>query len=98
MEEDSVTEEATAEETIPFNLSTGQWVIAAYDGDNFPGEITSFDGLADIEVNVMHRSGKHWKWPDPVDKILYRSSDIVRTISPPKVVGNRGQFTFSELI
>ncbi len=30
-----------------FNLSTGQWVVVAYDGDNFPGEITSFDGLAD---------------------------------------------------
>ena len=62
----------------------------------FPGEIVSCD--VDIEVSVMHRSGKHWKWPNPVDKIFYRREDILQTITPPKVVRNRGQFTFDEVI
>ena len=96
-EEDSaVEEEPITEEAIPLNLSTGQWVIVTYDGENFPGEILSYD--VDIEVSVMHRSGKHWKWPNPVDKIFYRREDILQTITPPKVVGNRGQFTFDEVI
>ena len=38
-----------------------------YDGKNYPGEITSCDD--DMEVNVMHRSGEYWKWPNNENKI-----------------------------
>ena len=41
-------------------LSTGQWVMVDYEGECFPGEVTQCDS-DDIDVNVMHNSGKYWK-------------------------------------
>ena len=38
------------------DLSPGQWVIVAYDGEHYPGEITQIN-LPNIEVSVMHKSG-----------------------------------------
>ena len=46
----------------------------------------------------MHKSGRYWKWLETVDKIFYEPNNIVRTIAPPKVVGNRGQFIFIDSI
>ena len=57
-------------------------------------KITEFARDDEIKVNVMHRSGKNWKWPQPVDHIYYFCKDIVKKINPPTVVGARGQFAF----
>ena len=40
-EEENPAEEATTEEIT--HCSTGQWVVVTYDGETFPGEITSCD-------------------------------------------------------
>ena len=61
------------------DLSPGQWVIVAYDGEHHPGEITQIS-LPNIEVSVMHKSGQYWKWPNHVDKLFYIREDIIRTI------------------
>ena len=67
------------------------------EGGSYPGEITSCVH-DDVQVNVMHKSGKYWKWPNPDDKILYRPENIIRRITPPKVVGSCGQFVFMDHI
>ena len=51
-----------------------------------------------MQVNVMHKSGKYWKWPNPDDKICYRPENIIRRITPPKVVGSCGQYVFMDHI
>ena len=90
---------STSKHDIPveaLNLSIGQWVLVSYEGNEFPGEVTSMDD-SDIEVNVMHRSANAWKWPRPEDKIFYSRDKVVRVINPPTVAGNRGQFMFNDI-
>ena len=78
------------------DLSIGKWVIVNYDGEEFPGEITS--NAHDFEINVMHKSGnKYWKWPGVVDRIFYEKNNVVRNINPPRAAGHRGQFVFDKL-
>ena len=98
-EEDSESEEeeegSQTSVTTPEILSVGNWVIVNYDGEAFPGEITSYEN--DIEVSVMHKSGKKfWKWPTPIDKICYERKDVIKKFSPPKVAGHRGQWVFED--
>ena len=88
-EEDSDSEEEEGSETIPEDFSIGNWVVVNYNGEEFPGEITSCG--SEIEVSVMHKSGnKFWKWPKTIDKIFYERKNVVRKINPPKVAGHRG--------
>ena len=95
-EDDDTEEDTGMEGSRPdgLQLSVGDWVQVSYDGSMFPGEITKFASDDEIKVNVMHRSGKNWKWPQPVDHIYYFCKDIVKKINPPTVVGARGQFAF----
>ena len=79
------------------SFAVGDWVLVLYDSEQFPGEITNITNpKTDIGVNVMHRCGTSntWKWPKFSYKIYYERKNIVRTINPPKVAGNRGQFSF----
>ena len=55
-------------------------MIVNYDGEAFPGEITSNEN--DMEVSVMHKSG--WKWPTPIDKICYERKDVIKKLVLPK--------------
>ena len=52
-EHDIPVEDNAQHETL--NFSIGQWVLVNYEGDEFPGEVTSMED-SDVEVNVMHRS------------------------------------------
>ena len=78
------------------HLQIGDWVIVKYDTGYFPGEVTALKNN-ELMVNVMHPSGKNWKWQDTPDHILYFNSDELRIIDPPVVVGHRGQFAFTSL-
>ncbi len=94
-ESETKEEESQAIVTTTEVLSVGNWVIVNYDGEEFPGEITSCEN--DIEVSVMHRSSnKFWKWPKPIDKICYERKDVIKIINPPKVAGHRGQYVFED--
>ena len=50
-----------------------------------------------IQVNVMNKSGKFWRWPQKEDKIFYTSNNIVKGIEPTQVAGSRGQFEFHQI-
>ena len=87
-------EESSCEaENGSVHLEVGHWVVVDYNGDHFNGEITGITG-DDYRVNVMHRSGNYWKWSNKADDIFYISQEIVKVISPPVVVGSRGQYSF----
>ena len=75
------------------HLEVGYWVAADYNRDHFNGEITGITG-DDYKVNVMHRSGNYWKWPNKADEIFYKFQKIVKVISPPVVAGSREQYSF----
>lgn len=78
-------------------ISMNDWVLVQYENEQFPGEVTKVVG-ADIEVNVMHKSGNsYWKWPKREDKIFYAIDNIVKKIEQPEVAGTRGQFFFKDL-
>jgi hypothetical protein len=46
----------------------------------------------------LHKSGSHYKWPRTKDNIFYQYENVVQKLSAPVVAGNRGQFTFKELM
>ena len=88
LEEDEIFDEGVE------SFAIGDWVLVLYVSEQFPGEITN--PKTDLEVNVMHPCGTSntWKWPKLSNKIYYERKNIVCTINPPKVAGNRGQFPF----
>ena len=79
------------------SIDLGQWVVVTYDGSRYPGEVISMED-SQYEINVMHPSGNHWKWPTAEDKIFYLLQNIAQLINPPKAAGNHGQFRFDEQI
>ena len=97
--EDKVEDEDKEEVT---DIQVGQWVVVLYDEVEYPGEVKSIDSNAGVQVNVMHKSGSCWKWPQTRDMIYYKKSDILHCkfwqiiISTPIAAGHRGQFVFSD--
>ena len=87
--------ERTASNAI--DVEVGQWAVVAYDGKQYPGEVTAVSDIEGVEVSVMHKSGSCWKWPQPKDMIYYHKKDIKRLISPPIATGYCGQFIFSDI-
>lgn len=79
-------------------MEVGQWDVVAYDGEQYPGEVTAVCDIEGVEVSVLHKSGSCWKWPQPKDMIYYHKKDIVRPISPPIAVAHSGQFIFRDLL
>lgn len=80
-------------------LIVGVFVIVTYEGEFFPGVITSIIDYGVIyNVEVMVMSGpKHWKWPDRPDKLNYPIGDVVEIISPPILKNNRGECIVEEI-
>lgn len=76
----------------------GEWVVVTYEGKQYPGTIVQVHAHDKIEVSVMIQAGvsNNFKWPERPDSICYRRQDIVKKLSPPDVVNNRGVFKFSE--
>ena len=80
---------STSEQNLPvdnnteqqeaMNLMVRHWVIVNYEGEEFPGEVTSIED-SDVEVSVMHRNANVWKWPRPEDKILYSRDKVVHQL------------------
>lgn len=76
------------------NLELRDWVVVSYESTHYPGCITQII-REEIEVSVMHRAEGHFKWPKVEDKIFYSKQNILKKISPPIPIGNRGQFIFT---
>ena len=69
-EDQAKSQDDVAVEVPVTDLSVGKWVVVNYDGEKYPGEVTSCS--EEIEVSVMHKSGrKFWKWPGSIDKLFY---------------------------
>ena len=76
----------------------GQWVLVKFNCDSFPGEITEIVSEKQIKVTVMVPTGPpgYYKWPIPPDCIVYnKGTEVIKAISPPTVVNNRGLFKFN---
>ena len=53
-----------------------------------------------LQVNVMQKLGGYYKWPLAEDNIFYTHcsyENVIQKLSPPMVVGNRGQFSFHDI-
>ena len=57
------------------HLEVSHWVVVDYNRDHFTGEISSITGDG-YKVNVMHRSGNCWKWPNIADENFENSRKI----------------------
>lgn len=90
-EQEDEDKEEEREEEEEVDVQAGQWVVVQYDGVEYPGEVRSIDTNG-VQVNVMHKSGRCWKWPQSRDMIYYEKSDIRSIISAPVAVGHHGQF------
>ncbi|XP_072025419.1 uncharacterized protein [Amphiura filiformis] len=72
----------------------GDWVLAEYKGMYYPGIVKQIVG-DETEIDCLEKAGKFWKWPDPADLLWYESHKVVRTLSAPFPISNRGQFKFA---
>jgi hypothetical protein len=85
------------------NLSwkPGDWLQVNYGGVLYPGSVAQIIGNK-TEVDCLQKSGKYWKWPEgwpqeeKRDKIWYDAENIVKTLSLPEPVSNRGQLCFKD--
>ena len=81
-------------EGIHASLKERDWCVVAYDGTEFPGEITQIIG-DELEVSVMHHRGKFFKWPETADKVMYDVVDVVRQLEgAPKVIMQGSQLAW----
>lgn len=72
-------------------------VFVQYDGQEFPGEVTTTVRL-DFQVIVMYKSGNAFLgWPSREDKIFYQRENIIKKLEPPEVAETEGQFQFGPL-
>ena len=85
MMEDSVNESETY-------VNVGHWVVVNFEGATYPGEVVEVQSMNHVTVNVMHQSGKGWRWPDNPDMIPYDIDEILKKIRPLVPTGSRGQF------
>ena len=53
------------------------------EGGSYPGEITSCDH-DHVQVNVMHKSGKYWKWTIPMTKYFTDLKTLLEGSLHPK--------------
>jgi len=83
----------TREETSGPSYSAGQWVLVAYDGSAYPGQVLDVND-DEVQVSAMERVGRIWRWPRKADCIFYKKSDVIRAINTPVLVNRRGQFKF----
>ena len=90
--QESADKETTDSEMHTLDVQVGQWVVVVTDINEYPGEVTSISDINGVKVNVMHRSGSGWKWPQSKDMIFYDKNDIV---CPPVAAGHCGQFIFN---
>ena len=93
------TDAIPVQENAPKSFSVGEYVIIKYDNSYYPGEITNVSSINKVAtIRTMEKSGpKFWKWPNKEDILDYSFQDIVRTITPPCVVSNRGTYSVSDL-
>lgn len=80
----------------PLVREVGRYVVFLYEGEMFPGVITKFDGNGPT-ISAMGRSLKNWKWPKAKDEIIYKWSDVLGCINPPKKMGRREFYSVPEL-
>ncbi|KAJ9578131.1 hypothetical protein L9F63_025009 [Diploptera punctata] len=70
--------------------------VVVYEGKHYPGMITKCYKEGTL-VNVMELSGKHWKWPEQKDEILYQGKEIMCKINAPKKKGKRDIYDVPEM-
>ena len=95
----TISQESADKETKDSKMHTldvqvGQWVVVVYDINEYPRKVTSISDINGVKINIMHRSGSGWKWPQSKDMIFYDKNDIVCIISSPVAAGHCGQFIF----
>ena len=89
------TDDNEAVDNVGKGFTVGDWCVVNYEGARFPGEIVGIQN-EEVQVSVMHKAGRYFKWPEKVDSIYYLPQNIEKRIQPPVVVGHRGQFSFIE--
>ncbi|CAH0553040.1 unnamed protein product [Brassicogethes aeneus] len=73
------------------------FVIVKYDEDYFPGKILNVTDKQ-VRVNVMLKSSRNgWKWPNTPDVLWYEKMDVMREISEPTKLNNRGIYAVEEM-
>ena len=68
-------------------ISPGDFVIVDYEGTLFSGLVMAVES-AGATVRVLHqdKNAGFWRWPQPVDSILYKMKEVKEKIQPPTAV------------
>lgn len=80
----------------PAKVNLGDFVICQYEGELFPGQVTKVHSEG-ARVKVLQKCAGGWRWPVHEDEIDYLPKDILRKITFPVPINNRGTFRVEEL-
>ena len=69
------------------------WCIVIYDGELYPGEVQSQQGIS-YEVSTMAKSGGYWKKTE--DNIFYTRDKIKQKVVIPILINARGLYKFPD--
>lgn len=73
------------------------FVIVKYENEYYPGKILNVTE-SQVRVNVMVKSGViGWKWPQTPDVLWYEKNDVIKIITEPQKLNNRGIYTVAEM-
>uniref|UniRef100_A0A0A9YD57 Tigger transposable element-derived protein 2 n=1 Tax=Lygus hesperus TaxID=30085 RepID=A0A0A9YD57_LYGHE len=92
-----IIDEVRIEENVESNVnveieqpttSDGNFVVAKYCGKLYPGRrLSDPDEIGEVPVSAMVKKDSCWTWPSPPDILWYRQDKIIKTINPPKQIG-----------
>ena len=86
-----------AEEYKKMGVATNQFVIVQYEGQQFPGKVTSVESEGAVVSVLTKCKRKGWKWPQTKDEMLYEWDDIITLHSPAIPLNKRNIFRFPDL-
>ena len=81
---------------VQHSYAFGDYVIADYEGESFPGRIAKVLDSENITLKV-ELQGSIWKWPNREDICDYHFSNILQTIGEPRLLSGAGINKYSFL-
>ena len=79
------------------DVAAGEYIIVEYDGQQFPGKVTSVESEGAVVTTLTKCKRNGWRWPQTKDEILCEWDDIVKARPQAIPLNNRNILRFPDL-
>ena len=96
--EESVSDDdVETEGSKKMDVAEGEFVIVQYEGQQFPGKVTSVENEGAVVSTLTKCKQNGWRWPQAKDEMLYEWDDIVQLRPQAIPFNTRNFFRFPDL-